>query len=116
MTIEEQNMDFEIADAALIKLAKLAIMEVPGVAGISSSLSVRFGPAKVRGIAVKYADDILAADIHIVAYFGENLQELALQVQQSVGKALQTMVEPASSRIDVTIDDVVLRPQAAKDK
>jgi uncharacterized alkaline shock family protein YloU len=109
MIDKEQILHYEIADTVLVNLVRLAAMEVPGVAGVSTSLSARFNGQRSRGITVIQTDDGLTVDIHIIAYYGENLEHLAVQVQQVIGNRLQTMIEPKVLRIDVTIEDLILR-------
>jgi len=111
MIDKEQILHYEIADTVLVNLVKLAAMEVSGVVGVSTSLRACFNGQRARGITVIQTDAGLAVDIHIIAYYGENLERLAVQVQQIIGNRLRTMIEPKELHINVTIEDLILRPK-----
>lgn len=89
--------DYTIRDGVLAKIAAAAALGTKGVAG-----------KKGRGIAVKYLDGIVTADVHIQAVYGTDLRTLALTVQQNVARAINLMAAPRQLEVHVTIEDVVM--------
>ena len=91
MTEHSDSFAYTISESALAKIAATAALGTKGVAG-----------KKGRGI--------VAADVHIQAYYGVQLRTLALTVQQNVAKALTVMADPKHLEVHVTIEDVVMSP------
>ena len=97
MTEMEEQVEYIVPNTVYEQLVTMALREIPGVAGTRG------------GIVVRRAGEALAVEVHIAGYFGDNLEQLALTVQQHVSTALETMGEPESLAVQVTIEDLVLK-------
>ena len=98
MTEMEEQVEYIVPNTVYEQLVTMALREIPGVAG-----------TRGRGIVVRRAGEALAVEVHIAGYFGANLEQLALTVPQHVSTALETMGEPESLAVQVTIEDLVLK-------
>lgn len=88
-----------VADTALVRLAALAVSEVPGVA-----------PARVR--LDLDARECRGARVHLVARYGTDLDAASARVRQLVGAVLEDVLGPVPDGdparvVDVAVDDVV---------
>lgn len=95
----DDSFAYTISDGVLADIAATAALKTPGVAG-----------KKGRGIAVRNMDGVITAEVHVQAYYGVPMRELALTVQQNVAEALTVMADPEQLKVHVTIEDLVMKP------
>jgi len=99
----EENVN-EINQAGSIKIdpsvvtviASLAASEIPGVAsmsgGLTGDIAEKFGVKPTnKGVKVQVEENRTSIDIYIIAEYGAKIPEVALGIQQSVKKAVETM-------------------------
>jgi uncharacterized alkaline shock family protein YloU len=98
-----------IAPDALITIARLATLAVPGVAGMSGipgGVNRWLKRGAADGVQIEVADNVVTADVHIVVKADQNVREVGRCVQTEVARALEEMVGLDVSAVNVTIDDV----------
>ncbi len=113
----QDDIRYEISNSVLANAAKIAALEVPGVAGLSTTLvdsfvegmSGRLGKQKIRGVAVKNSDGHVTIDLFLIVYWGGSLQAVAEAVQQAVARIVQCMAGPVELQVNVSIEDVILK-------
>lgn len=98
-----------IAPEALITIAKLATLAVPGVARMGSvpgGVNRLFKRGAAEGVQIQVADNTVTASLHVVVMAGHNVREVSRGVQTEVARAMQEMVGMDVLAVNVVIDDV----------
>jgi hypothetical protein len=92
---------------------------VPGVAGLGwgvfAAIATYSAGQTIRGVAVTRNDDALTCDVHVIALYPDavDLLELADRIRHAVQSALEESGESVR-RIDIAVDDLVVRGRAQK--
>ncbi|MBE6728964.1 MAG: Asp23/Gls24 family envelope stress response protein [Ruminococcaceae bacterium] len=111
----ERNSNLAINAGVLEQMAKIAVKEVEGVAGLAEN-GVDLKNALNRGklfkaVHVTEKNGAVALDIHIKIYDTANAKEVAEKVQENVKEKLQSMTGNAITRVNVTVADVESIPE-----
>lgn len=85
-----------IADEVVGIIAGMAATEVPGVAGMSGGLvggiAEMLGKRNLsKGVKVEVGEREAAVDLFIIAEYGVRIPDVALQVQENVKRAIESM-------------------------
>jgi uncharacterized alkaline shock family protein YloU len=105
-----------IAPEALVTIAKLATLAVPGVARMGSvpgGVNRWFKRGSADGVQIEVADNTVTVGLYLVAAAGQNVLEVSRGVQAEVARAMQEMVGMDVLAVNVTIDDVEYDGQLA---
>ncbi|MBC8161896.1 MAG: Asp23/Gls24 family envelope stress response protein [Roseiflexaceae bacterium] len=96
-----------VAPSVLVRLVRLAVSEVPGVArtGLAPATSM-LGATTDRGIAAKILDEQVSADCYVIAKADTNLLELGVTIQATVAAVIQQVLGMAVREVNVYIQDV----------
>lgn len=85
-----------IADEVVAVIAGLAAMEVEGLAGMSGGLTGGFAEMLGRknlskGVKVEVGEKEAAVNIFVIVEYGSKIPEVALNVQENVKTAIESM-------------------------
>ena len=85
-----------IADEVVGIIAGMAATEIPGVAGMSGGLvggiAEMLGKRNLsKGVKVEVGEREAAVDLFIIAEYGVRIPDVALQVQENVKRAIESM-------------------------
>jgi uncharacterized alkaline shock family protein YloU len=98
-----------IAPEALVTIAKLAALAVPGVArmgNVPARVNHWFKRGVAEGVLIQVADNAVTAELHVVVQAGQDVREVSRQVQAEVSRAMQEMVGMDVLAVNVFIDDI----------
>ena len=101
-----------ISDAAVAEIAALAALEIKGVAAMGSgsridALAEAFGvAAPTRGVQVQMGLREVFIKMTIVAEYGAEIAETAIQVQEAVATEVEKMTGLQVIEVDVTVQGV----------
>lgn len=98
-----------IAPEALITIAKLSALSVPGVSRMAAAPGgfdryVKRGAAD--GVRIFVHDHAISADLHIVVKGGMNVRAVSEAVRAEVSRAIVDMVGMEAKTVNVHIEDV----------
>ncbi|MBQ9809376.1 MAG: Asp23/Gls24 family envelope stress response protein [Ruminococcus sp.] len=97
----------KISDDVMITIARLAALDVKGVAGLSGEIN-RMSKLRRNGpIKVTMMGDVAAIDLRIKVKGGEKACNVAQDVQNAVKENVQNMTGVTVARVNVTISGVV---------
>ncbi len=97
----------KISEDVIITVAKLAALDVKGVAELSGEVN-KLSKLKQNGpIKVKMYEDVAAIDIKIRVKNGVKTVQVAQDVQSAVKDSIQSMTGVAVARVNVIVDGVV---------
>jgi uncharacterized alkaline shock family protein YloU len=94
-------------------VARLATLEVPGVAGIAERDVDRFLGTSGRSVAIQVNEGRVLVDLHVIAGPSQSLLQLGRAIQHAVTRAVQQMVGMPVEAVSVHIEDVMY-PEATE--
>lgn len=97
----------KISEDVIITVARLAALDVNGVAGLCGEVSRMTKLRKNGPITVSMVEDVAAIDIKIKVKGGFRVIQVAQQVQTAVKDGVQTMTGVAVARVNVKVCGVV---------
>ncbi|MBR1823689.1 MAG: Asp23/Gls24 family envelope stress response protein [Ruminococcus sp.] len=96
----------KISDDVIIEIARLAALDVKGVARLSGEVS-KMNKLRNRGpIKISMIGDVAAIDMSIVVKYGEKAVAVAQDVQTVVKENVQNMTGVPVARVNVTVGGV----------
>lgn len=103
--------DIRIANEVVGVIAGLAATDVKGVAGMSGGIAGGIAEMLGRknlakGVKVEVGEEQAAIDIFVVVEYGVRIPEIAIQIQESVKRAIETMTGLEVVEVDVHIQGV----------
>lgn len=112
---EEIDMGIvKISDEVVGVIAGLAATEIKGIVGMSASLvggitQILTGKKNLsKGVKVEMGENSAVIDLYVVVEYGVKIQEIAVQVQNNVKKAVETMTGLTVSAINVHVQNVLI--------
>ena len=98
------------ANEVIAIIAGVAANEVAGIAGMCTSggISEVFGRNKniTKGVKVEIGSEEASVDLYVIIEYGTPIQTAALDVQENVRKAIETMTGLHVVRVDVHVQGV----------
>lgn len=96
------------ASEVIAIIAGLAASEVEGIAGMINAAGTSVGKNKniTRGIRVEMGTEEVALDLYVIVEYGTPIQRAAMDAQESVRKAIESMTGLHVVRVDVHVQNV----------
>lgn len=104
----------KISDEVVGVIAGLATMEIKGILGMSSGMvgditQILTGKKNLsKGVKVNVGENSAAIDLYVVVEYGVKIPEIAIQAQQNVKKAVESMTGLLVSAINIHVQNVVI--------
>ena len=111
VTPRHPNDTVTIAPGVLLTIARLAALDVPGVARMGSipggvDRLLRRVPT-ANGVQIAISDEgEVTAHIYVVADASVNLREMSTQIQKSVARSIRELLGMPVASVNVHIEDV----------
>ena len=99
--------DLKISEDVIITVARLAALDVEGVAGLDGEVNKMSKLRKSGPITVSMMEDVAALDIKIKVKSGVKAVTVAQEVQSAVKDSVQSMTGVAVARVSVAVCGVV---------
>ena len=95
----------QISNEVVAKIAKLAALEIDGVADVSSGSmqSVRGLLSLQKPVTVDLSDGVAVVQVHVIAKYGSKIMPVCAKVQENVKQTIQNMTGITVSRVDVIV-------------
>lgn len=97
----------KISEDVIITVARLAALDINGVAGLGGEVNALSKLSKKGPIIVSMIEDVAALDIKIKVRNGVRADLVAQEVQTAVKESIQTMTGVAVARVNVMVCGVV---------
>ncbi|HPY84056.1 Asp23/Gls24 family envelope stress response protein [Ruminococcus sp. XPD3002] len=104
---KEAQSKLKISEDVIITVAKLAALDVKGVAGLGGEVGKMSKLRNNGPIKVSMMGDVAAVDMKIKVKYGEKAAAIAEEVQSAVKENIQNMTGVAVARVNVTISGAV---------
>lgn len=97
----------KVSEDVLIAIARLAALDVKGVAGLGGEVGKISKLRKNGPIKISIMGDVAAVDMRIIIKSGEKACNIAQEVQTVVKENIQNMTGVPVARVNVTVSGVV---------
>lgn len=98
---------FKISEDVVITVARLAALDVSGVAGLDGETGKISRLRNKCPIIISMIEDVMAIDIKIKVKNGKRAVAVAEEVQTAVKENVQSMTGVAVARVNVTVSSIV---------
>lgn len=107
----ETENNLRISSEAIATYAGIAVSEIPGVYGMSGTLSgiteaISGKKNYSRGIKVDADEKDVRIDVNIIVEYGARIPEIAFEIQTKVKKSVETMTGLKVREINVNVQGV----------
>ncbi|MGE5627490.1 MAG: Asp23/Gls24 family envelope stress response protein [Solirubrobacterales bacterium] len=104
----------KISDEVVGVIAGIAAIEIKGIIGMSANLvggitQILGGKKNLsKGVKVSVGENSAAIDLYVVVEYGVKIPEIALQVQENVRKAVESMTGLNVSAVNIHVQNVMI--------
>ena len=110
--IKTENEGIKISDDVVAVIARVAVAEVPGVAGMAGGfaggISEVFSGKKnlAKGIKADINENNAKIDVNIIVEYGSRIPDVAFEIQNRVKKAVESMTGLKVEEVNVHVQGV----------
>jgi len=108
--IENENGTITINNEVIARIAGLAAMGCYGIVGMASK-SMKDGLVRLlrrenltRGVKVRYKDNVVRVDLHVVAEYGTNISAICKTAVSNVKYIIEDMTGIRVSRVNIYVE------------
>ena len=96
----------KISEDVIITVARLAALDVKGVAGLSKEINI-FSKLKGNGpITVNVMGDVVEINVSISVNYGAKASQVAQEVETAIKENVQNMAGITVARVNVTVEKI----------
>jgi len=108
---EEKDTDLTISEETLAIIVKMAVTDVEGVAGMSTTLTEELAEAfgkksELKGIKVEIGQNSVTVNLSVIMKFGYRIPDVAWHIQEKVRKDIMAMTEFEVESINVYVQGI----------
>jgi len=117
----EEYGDIRVATEVISIVANLAAQEVPGVLRMAGrridGINALLGKESIfKGVRLSFDGKSVIANIYVIIEYGSCIPEVALEIQEKVKEAIETMTGYEVQFIDVHVQGVAKRDKSALER
>ena len=119
-TQEMENGSIQISEDVVASVTGMAVLEVEGVCGLSSSIGTDIAEmlgmkTLSKGVRLSTTETgALRIDCDVVSKFGQNIFELAKNVQENVKSSVESVTGLRVAEVNVTVCGIALPKDCKK--
>ena len=119
-TREMENGSIQISEDVVASVTGMAVLEVEGVCGLSSSIGTDIAEmlgmkTLSKGVRLSTTETgALRIDCDVVSKFGQNIFELAKNVQENVKSSVESVTGLRVAEVNVTVCGIALPKDSKK--
>ena len=119
-TQEMENGSIQISEDVVASVTGMAVLEVEGVCGLSSSIGTDIAEmlgmkTLSKGVRLSTTETgALRIDCDVVSKFGQNIFELAKNVQENVKSSVESVTGLRVAEVNVTVCGIALPKDSTK--
>lgn len=119
-TQEMENGSIQISEDVVASVTGMAVLEVEGVCGLSSTIGTDIAEmlgmkTLSKGVRLSSTESgALRIDCDVVAKFGQNIFELAKNVQENVKSSVESVTGLIVGEVNVTVCGIALPKETKK--
>ncbi len=105
--LNENAGTVKISEEVIQDITAVAASEVDGVLGICDQKGGLFGiKASAKGVRAEISEGMVDIDVDIVVRFGVKMQEVSMELQSKIKKAVESMTGLLASKINVCVKGI----------
>ncbi len=110
-----------IADEVVSIIAGLTATEVPGISGMSGGvvggIAEKLGRRNLsKGVKVEVGEKEAAVDLDVIVEYAVRIPEVAIRVQESVKRAIESMTGLTVIEVNIHVQGVAMEPVEVKEE
>ena len=114
--VQTEHGQIKMADEVVAIIVALAAIEVKGVKAMSGGIVDGFASVLGRknlskGVRVEVGEKEVAVDLNIIVEYGAKIQEVALAIQDSVLKSIESMTGLKVVEININVQGVHIKEE-----
>ena len=119
-TQEMENGSIQISEDVVASVTGMAVLEVEGVCGLSSSIGTDIAEmlgmkTLSKGVRLSTTETgALRVDCDVVSKFGQNIFELAKNVQENVKSSVESVTGLTVNQVNVNISGIAITKDVKK--
>ena len=119
-TQEMENGSIQVSEDVVASVTGMAVLEVEGVCGLSSSIGTDIAEmlgmkTLSKGVRLSTTETgALRIDCDVVSKFGQNIFELAKNVQENVKSSVESVTGLRVAEVNVTVCGIALPKDSKK--
>ena len=119
-TQEMENGSIQISEDVVASVTGMAVLEVEGVCGLSSSIGTDIAEmlgmkTLSKGVRLSTTETgALRVDCDVVSKFGQNIFELAKNVQENVKSSVESVTGLRVAEVNVTVCGIAMPKDSKK--
>ena len=119
-TQEMENGSIQISEDVVASVTVMAVLEVEGVCGLSSSIGTDIAEmlgmkTLSKGVRLSTTETgALRIDCDVVSKFGQNIFELAKNVQENVKSSVESVTGLTVNQVNVNISGIAITKDVKK--
>ena len=119
-TQEMENGSIQISEDVVASVTGMAVLEVEGVCGLSSSIGTDIAEmlgmkTLSKGVRLSTTETgALRIDCDVVSKFGQNIFELAKNIQENVKSSVESVTGLRVAEVNVTVCGIALPKDSKK--
>ena len=119
-TQEMENGSIQISEDVVASVTGMAVLEVEGVCGLSSSIGTDIAEmlgmkTLSKGVRLSTTETgALRIDCDVVSKFGQNIFELAKNVQENVKSSVESVTGLTVNQVNVNISGIAITKDVKK--
>lgn len=97
----------KISDEVIAEISAVEAGEVSGIVGICDSKTGFFGiKSAMKGVRADIREGIVDIDVDIVVEYGVKMQDIAMELQGKIKRAVESMTGLIASKININIKGI----------
>ncbi len=111
-----ENDSLKISDNVVSDIAGIAILEIPGVAGMAGKITEVFsGKSNLsKGIKVDVGEKDARIDVNIIVEYGVRIPDIAFEIQTKVKKSVESQTGLKVLAVNVNVQGVNFKKEDRK--
>lgn len=121
ISVDTETGSVRISEEVVATIAGISAMEVEGIAGMSGGLAGGIAEMLGRknlskGVKVEVGEREAAIDMFVIVNFGVRIPDVAIQAQEKVKKAVESMTGLTVVEINVHVQGIAFNTQESSEE
>lgn len=111
ISYREENGSINISEEVISSIVRTAVSEVEGVAGLSTTAGAEFAEllgikTLPKGVKIRFEDSKIITDTIITVQYGNNVVNVARNVQQAVKNVIESVTGFEDAEVNVHVSGI----------
>lgn len=99
----------KISDEVIAEISAVEAEDIKGIVGICDSKTGFFGiKSAMKGVRADIREGIVDIDVDIIVEYGTKIQDVCMELQNKIKKAVESMTGLVASKVNVNVKSIKL--------